>query len=181
MQEKRTEAQVKRAIADNILSIYRFDDVLGPKFAKANLPVLDAFFERMHSDQRATLIAAKNALQRPRPALSSKDVMALGGTPRLPTGYPSGGVVMTTLTAIMLSKMVPEKRFALFERNHEYALHRVVLGQHYPRDVRASEIAGAVIAHAMLEQPAFVKDLEAARAELRGVLGLPPLPAGKAQ
>jgi acid phosphatase (class A) len=177
MQEKRTEAQVKRAMADNVLSIYRFDDVLGPKFTKSNLPVTDAFFEKMHADQRAILIAAKNALQRPRPALASKDVMALGGTPRLPTGYPSGGVVMTTLTSIILAKMVPEKRFELSERNHEYALHRVVLGQHFPRDVRAGEIAGTVIAHALMETPAFMRDLQAARTEVRQALGYPAEPA----
>lgn len=173
MQEKRTEGQVKRAIDDNILSIYRFDDVLGPKFTKANLPVTDAFFEKAHADQRAILIAAKNALQRPRPALASRDVIALGGTPRLPTAYPSGGVVMTTLTSILLARMVPEKRFALSQRNLEYALNRVVLGQHFPRDVRAGEIAGTVIAHALMEQPAFMKDFEAARAEVRQVLGYP--------
>jgi acid phosphatase (class A) len=174
MQEKRTEAQVKRAIADNVLSVYRFDDVLGPKFTKANLPLTDAFLERAHSDQRAMLIAAKNALQRPRPALASKDVIALGGTPRLPTAYPSGGVVFTTLTAIILSNMVPEKRFELSERNREYAVNRVVLGQHFPRDIRAGEIAGTVIAHAMMETPAFMRDLQAARAELRQVLGYEP-------
>src|SRR5688572_10594527 len=88
IQENRTEAQVRRGIADNVLSIYRFDDVLGPKFKKENLPVMDAFFEKVHSDQRAILIAAKNALQRPRPAAAHKEVLALGGTPRLPTGYP---------------------------------------------------------------------------------------------
>ena len=38
VQENRTPAQVQRAIDDNILSIYRFDDVLGPKFKKENLP-----------------------------------------------------------------------------------------------------------------------------------------------
>jgi acid phosphatase (class A) len=113
MQENRTEAQVRRAIADNILSIYRFDDVLGPKFKKENLPVTDAFLEKALADQRAILIATKNALQRPRPAAAHKEVLALGGTPRLPTAYPSGGVVFTTLTAIVLSKMVPEKRFEL--------------------------------------------------------------------
>ena len=79
MQESRTDIQVKRAIADNILSIYRFDDVLGPKFKKENLPVMDAFFEKLHGDQRAMLIAAKNALQRPRPAAAHKEVLALGG------------------------------------------------------------------------------------------------------
>ena len=105
MQENRTEAQVRRAIADNVLSIYRFEDVLGPKFKRENLPVLDAFMEKAQADARAVLIAAKNALQRPRPAAASKQVLALGGTPRLPTAYPSGGVVFTTVTAIVLSKI----------------------------------------------------------------------------
>ena len=176
MQESRTDIQVKRAIADNILSIYRFDDVLGPKFKKENLPVMDAFLEKAHGDQRAMLIAAKNALQRPRPAAAHKEVLALGGTPRLPTAYPSGGVVFTTLTAIVLSKMIPEKRYELSERNREYAVNRVVLGQHFPRDIRAGEIAGTVIAHALMETPAFMRDLQAARAELRPVLGYPAEP-----
>ena len=176
MQEKRTDAQVKRAIADNILSVYRFDDVLGPKFTKQNLPVTDAFLEKAQADARAILIAAKNALQRPRPALASKDVVALGGTPRLPTAYPSGGVVFTTLTSIVLAKMVPEKRFELSERNREYAINRVVLGQHFPRDIRAGEIAGTVITYALMQTPAFMSDLQAARAELRQVLGLPASP-----
>ena len=81
---------------------------------------------------------------------------------------------MTTLTAIALSKMVPEKRFELSERNREYAINRVVIGQHFPRDIRAGEIAGTVIAHAMMERPDFMRDLEAARVELRQVMGYPP-------
>ena len=176
MQEKRTEAQVKRAIDDNILSIYRFDDVLGPKFKKQNIPLTDAFLEKALADQRAILIATKNALQRPRPALTSKDVLALGGTPRLPTAYPSGGVIYTTVTSILLSKMLPEKHFELSERNREYAVNRVVLGQHFPRDIRAGEIAGTVITYAMMESPAFKRDFEAARVELRQALGYPPEP-----
>jgi acid phosphatase (class A) len=176
MQENRTEAQVRRAIADNVLSIYRFEDVLVPKFKRENLPVMDAFMEKAQADARAILIATKNALQRPRPAAASTDVLALGGTPRLPTAYPSGGVVFTTLAAIVLSNMIPEKRFELSERNREYAVNRVVLGQHFPRDIRAGEIAGTVIAYALMETPAFMRDLQAARAELRQVLGYPAEP-----
>jgi acid phosphatase (class A) len=176
MQENRTEAQVRRAIADNVLSIYRFEDVLGPKFKRENLPVMDAFMEKAQADARAILLATKNALQRPRPAAASTDVLALGGTPRLPTAYPSGGVVFTTLAAIVLSNMIPEKRFELSERNREYAVNRVVLGQHFPRDIRAGEIAGTVIAYALMETPAFMRDLQAARAELRQVLGYPAEP-----
>ena len=179
MQEQRTGAQIKRAI-DNVLSIYRFDDVLGPKFKKENLPIMDAFMEAAHADARAILIAAKNAIQRLRPAAYSKDVLALGGTPRLPTAYPSGGVVFTTLTSILLARMVPEKHFELSERNHEYAINRVVLGQHFPRDIRAGEIAGTVVAHALMEKPAVMRDLQGARTELRKVVGLPPEPPAAA-
>ena len=38
MQENRTEAQVRRAIADNILSIYRFDYCLGRSSKKKTCP-----------------------------------------------------------------------------------------------------------------------------------------------
>ena len=150
--------------------------MLGPKFKRENLPLTDAFIEKAEADARAVLIATKNALQRPRPAAASADVFALGGTPRLPTAYPSGGVVFTTVATIVLAKMIPEKRFELSERNREYALNRVVLGQHFPRDIRAGEIAGTVITAALMETPTFMHDLQAARTELRQALGYPAEP-----
>jgi acid phosphatase (class A) len=175
-QQNRTNEQVKRALAQKVLSIYLFDEVLGPKFNARNLPVTDAFFQRMQGDARAVLVAAKNSIQRQRPIAMSKDVLTLAGIPRLPTGYPSGGTVFTTSTAILLSKMIPEKRFALHERNSEYNQNRVMLGEHFPKDIRAGEIAGTVVTYALMGKPAFMRDLEEARAELRQVLGYPAEP-----
>lgn len=175
-QENRTDAKMKRAIQQKTLTIYHFAEVLGPKFDAKNLPVMDAFFQRMHNDQRATLVAAKNDIQRMRPFVVSNQVKPLAGTPRLPTGYPSGGTVMTQSTAIILSKMIPEKRHELHESSREYNLTRIMIGEHFPRDVRAGEIAATVIAHALMEKPAFMRDFEAARVELRQVLGYPAEP-----
>jgi acid phosphatase (class A) len=175
-QENRTDIQMQRALVQKTLSIYHFAEVLGPKFKKENLPIMDAFFERAHIDQRATLIAAKNKIQRMRPFMVDKRIQPLAGTPRLPTGYPSGGTVMTQMTAILLSKMIPEKRLELHESSREYNLTRIIIGEHFPRDVRAGEIAGTVITHALLEVPAFMRDFEPARVELRKVLGYPPEP-----
>src|SRR5947209_17693066 len=42
-QNRRTPETIKRALADNVLSIYRFDDVLGPKFKAENLPITNEF------------------------------------------------------------------------------------------------------------------------------------------
>ena len=83
---------------------------------------------------------------------------------------------MTQMTAILLAKMIPEKRFELHESSREYNLNRIMIGEHFPRDIRAGEIAATVIAHALMEKPAFMRDFEAARAEVRQVLGYPPEP-----
>ena len=177
VQQNRTEAQVRRAVAQKVLTFYFFDEVLGPKFNARDLPVTDAFLQRMQGDARAVLVAAKNAIQRQRPITVSKLVLKLGGTPpRLPTGYPSGGTVFTMSTAILLAKMIPEKRYELFERDREYGKNRILIGQHFPRDIRAGEIAATVITHALMEKPAFMRDLEVARVELRQVLGYPAEP-----
>jgi acid phosphatase (class A) len=72
--------------------------------------------------------------------------------------------------------MIPEKRFELHERNREYNMNRVMIGEHFPRDIRAGEISGTVITHALMGKPAFVRDLEAVRVELRRVLGYPAEP-----
>ena len=175
-QENRTDIQLRRALGQRQLSIYYFADVLGPKFKKENLPVMDAFFVRAHEDQRINLINAKNVIQRLRPFLVDKEIKALGGAPRLPTGYPSGGTIMTQMTAILLSKMIPEKRTDLHESSREWNLDRIMIGEHFPRDVRAGEIAATVVTHALMEVPAFMRDLDAARVELRQVLGYPPEP-----
>lgn len=171
IQRTRTEPQVQRALADNVLSIWRYDDVLGPKFNAQNLPVLNKFFERTQGDARVILMTTKAAWKRNRPAFVSDDVHALGGKPRLPTGYPSGTGLAGALTGIILANMVPEKQFELFERSAEFLQNRVVIGQHYPRDILAGRLGATVLAAAFFETPAFVKDYEAARAELRSALG----------
>jgi acid phosphatase (class A) len=174
VQSNRTPERVARAVADSALSIFRYDDVLGPNFTPDRLPLNVEFFKRMHADARTILNATKEAWNRPRPFNVSADVKPLGEKPRTNFAYPSGTTIFGSLTAIMLANMVPEKRVELFDRSVEYAANRIVLGIHYPTDIEAGRIAAAVMAAAFLQNPAFMAEFDAARAELRRVLELPP-------
>ena len=172
VQENRTAAEVELGIADDVLDIYRFGTEFGSKFKAENIPITDAFFKRLHQDTRAYVQLSKEYWSRERPVKASQDIKPLRPV-RLPTAYPSGTTLFGAVTGIVLANMIPEKRYDLFERGQQFAKGRVVIGVHYPRDVRAGEIAATLIVSAFFQTPAFVKDFEASRAELRQVLGYP--------
>jgi acid phosphatase (class A) len=180
MQRTRTPAMSERGVADNVLSIYRYDDVLGPDFKKDKLPVMNAFIDRAEHDARIILNATKDAYKRLRPAGINPEVHYLGGPVRLPYAYPSGTTLYGSVGGILLANMIPEKSFQIYERADEFSHARLVIGVHYPRDLIAGKLAATVIAATLFQSPKFVADLAEARTELRSVLGYDkPLVAAK--
>jgi acid phosphatase (class A) len=181
MQRTRTPAMSERGVADNVLSIYRYDDVLGPNFKKDKLPITNAFVDRAEADARVILNATKDAYKRLRPAgVNPEEVHYLGGKVRLPYAYPSGTTLYGSVGGILLANMIPEKSFEIYERADEFSHARLVIGVHYPSDLIAGKLAATVIGAALFRSPKFVADLDAARTELRGVLGYDkPLIAAK--
>lgn len=172
MQRTRTPAMSERGVADNVLSIYRYGDVLGPDFNKDKLPIMNAFVDRAEADARIVLNTTKDAYKRLRPAgVNPDEVHYLGGKVRLPYAYPSGTTLYGSVGGILLANMLPEKSFEIYERADEFSHARVVIGVHYPTDLIAGKLAATVIAAALFRSPQFVADLDEARTELRHVLG----------
>ena len=171
IQVTRTPEMVARAQADAEENVWRFADVLGPKFTKEALPKTDAFFARVAETEGAVVDPAKDVWKRPRPHLYSNLVKPV--VPLSKSGsYPSGHATVGTLMAIVLSNMVPEKRGELMARGWEYANNRVIGGIHYRSDIEAGRIAGSLIAEAIWSQADFAAEFAAAKAELRAALGL---------
>lgn len=170
-QDKRTKALSDRALADAELSVFRFADVMGADFTPAKLPLTTALFEKIKSDGDAIVWVVKDSYKRPRPFLASYAVHSLK-TDTKGASYPSGHTTFAYECAVILSKMVPEKRYEIFIRAEEYAQNRIVLGVHYPADIRAGRGSGTLLASEFLKNKKFMADFEAAKTELRSVLKL---------
>ena len=171
-QNARSTKDIQQAMGDFKKSIFRFQDVLGPNFTPQNLPYTNAFFRRVLGDDEKIVSDAKDYFARPRPFITNVDVNPIllrpGGG-----GYPSGHATFAYAAAVIMSMMVPEKRAAIFARADQFEQMRVVSGEHYPTDVAAGRIAGAVIANAMIHSPKFMADFAISKAEVRKALGLP--------
>jgi acid phosphatase (class A) len=174
VQRTRTAAQVARAQADVHTSVFRFADVLGPKFTEANLPKTAALFAAAGQDAALVAKGGKHYFKRARPFVNNSDVHPT--VPTNPKGfygsYPSGHATFGYMAAILLAQMVPEKRTELFARGREFGQNRIVDGVHYPSDIAAGRIDGTLVANALMESPRFQQDFAAARAEVRTALNL---------
>jgi acid phosphatase (class A) len=172
IQVTRTPDMEARAFADATENVWRFADVINnPKFTAEALPKFAAFFDRVVETEGSVVDPAKDVWKRPRPHLYSDLVKPV--VPLSKSGsYPSGHTTVGTLMGIVLSNMIPEKRAAIMARAWEYGENRLVGGIHYASDIEMGRISGAVIAQAISTHPDFKTDFDAAKAELRGVLGL---------
>jgi acid phosphatase (class A) len=159
---ERTDADVARAAADAHRSVFAFSDVLGNGFTAGRVPLTAELFAHVGADTEVFIAQAKAHFARPRPQ----------GLTQSHGSYPSGHAAFAACVAILLGEMVPEKRRPIFARASIFAESRIVAGVHYPTDVEAGWISGTVIAAAFMREPRFVKDFEAAKAEVRRVLHL---------
>jgi acid phosphatase (class A) len=168
-----SEARKAQTVVDSEETIYvMFSSVLGAKFVPAALPKTSELFARISASEDDTLDAAKPAFGRPRPWMGHPDQVKAIAKPSKSGSYPSGHTTQVTIDAIVLSEMVPEKKAEIWARAGDYAESRVIGGMHYPTDIEAGWRAGTAMAVVMLEQPGFRADVEAAKVELRAVLGL---------
>jgi len=171
VQGTRTDPDVKRAQADDELTVFRYANVMGEAFSPQNVPFATQFFKDVAADAGRVVNPARSYFNRQRPVTVDKRiepvVNAAGGS------YPSGTAAFAYVAAILLASMVPEKAPAIFARAADWGHNRVVSGVHYPGDVEAGRISGSVIDNVLLHDPAFMADFAKAKAEVRRAIGLP--------
>ena len=160
------------AKADAERSVFRFADVVGENFTPEKLPQATAFFNAVKDSADYLLGPAKEHWNRPRPYATNPEIHPCVPKPGN-ASYPSGHSTFGTVTSIVLANMIPERQTEIYARAELYRENREIGGVHYPTDVEAGRIAGTVVAAFLFQDPAFQAEFAKAKAEVRGVLGLP--------
>lgn len=148
-------------------NLFHMGRQLGPWFSPDSLPVTADFMARVWSDASYYLWAAKFRFNRVRPYSIEPRLENLE-TPNFPA-YPSGHSSNSWVAAYVYELLLPDHR-ELFARNaRDMAYSREILGVHFASDSESGRLFARRFVDRLQQEPAFRKDLEAARQEIRRV------------
>ena len=132
-------------------------------------PALSRLLERSRIDASAATRAAKKHHQRPRPFMVNGEPTC---TPQDEAGlrrngsYPSGHTSIGWAWALLLSEIVPDRADAIIARGRNYGGSRLVCNVHWQSDILEGRFMGAAAVARLQDNPAFQRDLLAARREI---------------
>ena len=162
---ERTPAEIERAAKEDDDSVFSFITILGPGFNASALPETKSLFKKVTADVKPLLKEAKTIFARPRTTIGGKKTTGTEDD----FGYPSGHAVRAVLWAGLLADAFPGKKDALMAQAEQMGRNRVILGFHYPEDVRAGRLLGAALAEAFRKSRTFQNKWKDVQAELASV------------
>jgi DNA-binding beta-propeller fold protein YncE len=156
-----------------------FASVIGPEFDLKRLPATGKLLADVENDQSIAASAAKEHFHRVFAAVLDPSITDLNCDPAAvrsggsrPGGrgrrsYPSGHATMGYSVGLVLATLIPEKAQAIEARAADYALSREYCAEHYHSDVEASHALGTAVGTMLLNNPALLPEIAAAKAELK--------------
>ncbi|HEX6099195.1 MAG TPA: phosphatase PAP2 family protein [Thermoanaerobaculia bacterium] len=148
-------------------NLFHMGRQLGPWFSPGSLPVTADFMARVWSDASYYLWAAKFRFNRVRPYTIEPRLQNLE-TPNFPA-YPSGHSSNSYVAAYVYELLLPEHRDLFLRNARDMAYSREILGVHFASDSESGRVFARQFVGRLQQEPAFQKDLEAARQEIRRV------------
>jgi acid phosphatase (class A) len=145
-----------------------FSCALGVRLDPATAPALGRLLGRLTVDSSNVERSTKAFYRRPRPFVEIGGPICVKPDDYLTKSYsyPSGHSTYSWTVALVLDEIAPDRTGAILARARTYGENRVVCGVHYESDVQAGRLAATALFGALQPDPAFRKDIEAARTEL---------------
>jgi len=162
-----TQEQIDRGNKASHDSVFDYSETLGDWFNAKDLPKTAALFGEVTSETKEAIELAKHYFNRTRPESwkESGDLEKSGGY-----AYPSGHTTRAFVWANLLADAFPDQRKALHKQARQKAWYRVILGRHFPADVRAGKLYGQFLAKEFLKSPGFQRRWPDVLSEMRAAL-----------
>jgi acid phosphatase (class A) len=142
---------------------------LGVRITAQDTPHLYMLMRRAMVDASASTKRAKEHNMRARPfAVNGQPSCTPKDEPDLRKNgaYPSGHAAIGWAWALILAEIAPEQADAILARGEAIAQSRVICNVHWDSDVIEGRFMGAATVAVLHSNPAFVADLQSAKAEL---------------
>jgi len=146
-------------------NVFSFSEVLGPDFTRESHPKTADFFDRLEVTANQPKNFLKDFYHRIRPYRAFPDQVKEFVTQEDGYSYPSGHSTRAWLFALVLGTLVPDHRSDFLSAAMQVCQDRVIGGMHYPSDVLESRILAEEIFRELLDEKAFMSDLEKLRRE----------------
>jgi acid phosphatase (class A) len=151
---------------DEVEDVRSIGNVLGPAFDLERLPATAKLFADLHNEDSVAVKRAKAYFKRERPFHADPALDVCDDGHDVQNSYPSGHATMGYSSATVLAQLIPAKAQTILARASDYAESRLICGVHYRGDVDASQVLAGVLVARLMAKPAFIAEVEAARAEL---------------
>ncbi|SNS12731.1 acid phosphatase (class A) [Sphingomonas laterariae] len=146
-----------------------FSCAMGIAITPDTTPKLYAMMAKMTIDVGLSTYGAKNKYMRVRPFVAhngatcyAKDEQLL----RKDGSYPSGHSALGWGWALVLGEVNPERANAIYQRGREFGQSRLICDAHWQSDIDAGRVIGSAAVSRLHADPAFLADLQAAKAEV---------------
>ena len=159
-----TKEQIERGNKASVDSVFDYSETLGDWFNPQDLPKTAALFDKVNKEAKEAIELAKHYFSRMRPESwkETGDIEKSNGY-----AYPSGHTTRAFVWANLLANALPKEQKALHKQGRQKAWYRVILGRHFPADVRAGKLYGQVLAKEFLRSPEFQKEWPSVCEEIR--------------
>lgn len=164
MQQTRTEAQIAVARSQEDFGLDDFGELLAVPMTEINALELRATLHAVIDEVKDEYEAIKAHYARARPYKQS-DLVHPVFEHEGSKGYPSGHATRGMIYALLLADLFPENKEAIIEHGRHVGYNRVLVGVHFPSDVRAGQKLGTAYAEAILQQPAWAEAKKRIRGE----------------
>jgi acid phosphatase (class A) len=149
-----------------------FSCALGIPISEEDTPRLHMLLRRTFTDAIIATLKAKNHYRRVRPfAVNKAPTCAPQKENNLKEdgSYPSGHSAVGWAWALILSELDPEHGDAVLARGRAFGESRLVCNVHWHSDVVEGRFIGAAVVSRLHANPAFLDELNAAKAEIASV------------